>query len=103
MGEFESWAATEKLPLTTLAERDSALAQHASHLFSEGRTASDFRKTRAAAAFRRLDVSKSGVELQRARRAQVGFYKVAPERARLPIHTITAAAIANQMVLNGAP
>eukprot|EP00959_Pyramimonas_sp_CCMP1952_P047043 982046-Pyramimonas_sp.AAC.1 len=103
MDEFESWAATEKLPLTTLAQRDSAQAQHAFHLFFEGRTASDFSKTRAAAAFRWLGASKSGAELQPARRAQVGFYKVAPERSRLPIPMITAAAIANQMVLNGAP
>jgi len=103
MDEFERWARAEALPLKTLAELDSALARYATALFFEGYSASDFSKMRAAAAFRWLDVSKSGVELQRARRAQIGFYKVAPERSRLPIPLLMAAAIANQMVLMGQP
>ena len=103
MGEFERWAEVEKLPLVTLADRDAALARYATHLFFAGHSASDFSKTRAAAAFKWLDVSKSGVELQRARRAQIGFHKVAPERSRLPIPLLMAAAIANEMVCMNLP
>ena len=100
---FNEWARGQRLPLNTLEERDRALSRYGSHLFERGGSSSDFSKTRAASAFWWDDVSKSGLELPRAKRAQIGFTKIAPESSRVPMPYVMMCALAAQLLLDQKP
>ena len=57
---FAAALAHSELPLGTLAERDTALARYATHLFFEGYSASDFSKRLGLRLAEALDVRRVG-------------------------------------------
>ena len=60
------------------------MPRYSTEMFFDGATAGGFSKLRAAIAYVML-LGRGGPDLVRARRAQIGFNKLAPAESRLPL------------------